>query len=557
MAHLDDPVERLPDVDPGLMDVLMEALDDDPAARPTAATFRDRLAALPLGAPATPVLPQLDEPLVDQQPRSRPQPPVPAPVPPAEPVASPTTTPSLAALAGPGGGGSGAAARGGARRRGRRAADGVGGRTRAGHRTVDGRRLQRRGQPVGRAPRRVQRLQRTVGRPAQCAPDPPQCWGSLTSAFDSLTSRRRPAATADHVYQTFAAGTLATPAIRQSQIDADAGPRRPARRSWSTRCCPPAAARRTGRSTPSRPRARADDDAYFRCVFGRGERDEPLTLRRPSRPSGRSRSASRARSQARSARWPSTPPGVSTTTGAPASRTTATSASGSTWPSPRLVCRSAPGAGGVAGVVGVDEVDPPGDGADPVDQAVEVLAGGVRVAGVEAEADPRAVPVADGVPELVEPVEVAGHGVVAAGRVLDEQRDLEVEPLDALAPVVDAQRRVVGLEHVTAVHHEPGGADLGGRVQVLLQELAARDADPVVRRRDVQHVRGVDVERDPGVGRRPCAAPRRRPRRRPAAPSTPAGRPGRTGRARRHAPGPPRPGRPGRRALRPAGPSWP
>ena len=51
MAHLDDPVERLPDVDPRLMDVLMEALDDDPARRPTAAAFRDALQALPLASP--------------------------------------------------------------------------------------------------------------------------------------------------------------------------------------------------------------------------------------------------------------------------------------------------------------------------------------------------------------------------------------------------------------------------------------------------------------------------------------------------------------------------
>ncbi len=51
MAHLDDPVERLPDIDPQLMDVLMEALDDEPGRRPSAAAFRDALAALDLGAP--------------------------------------------------------------------------------------------------------------------------------------------------------------------------------------------------------------------------------------------------------------------------------------------------------------------------------------------------------------------------------------------------------------------------------------------------------------------------------------------------------------------------
>jgi hypothetical protein len=47
---------------------------------------------------------------------------------------------------------------------------------------------------------------------------------------------------------------------------------------------------------------------------------------------------------------------------------------------------------------------------------------------------------------------------------------------------------------VTAVHDQTLGADGGGRVHVLLQQLAARDPDPVVGRRDVDDVGGVHVE---------------------------------------------------------------
>ena len=77
------------------------------------------------------------------------------------------------------------------------------------------------------------------------------------------------------------------------------------------------------------------------------------------------------------------------------------------------------GVEGVLGVVGVDQVDPAGDRLDPVDQAEQVLAAGVGVAGVQAEAD---LVVAERVPEPGQRVEPAGAGVVAAGGVLDQDR---------------------------------------------------------------------------------------------------------------------------------------
>ena len=60
----------------------------------------------------------------------------------------------------------------------------------------------------------------------------------------------------------------------------------------------------------------------------------------------------------------------------------------------------------VLGVVGVDQVDPAGDRLDPVDDAEQLLAARVRVAGVQAEAD---LVVADRVPQPGERVEAAGR----------------------------------------------------------------------------------------------------------------------------------------------------
>jgi len=51
--RLDEPIERIPGLDDEFMDLLLAAMATDPADRPSAAEFRDRLSALTLGAPAT------------------------------------------------------------------------------------------------------------------------------------------------------------------------------------------------------------------------------------------------------------------------------------------------------------------------------------------------------------------------------------------------------------------------------------------------------------------------------------------------------------------------
>ena len=104
----------------------------------------------------------------------------------------------------------------------------------------------------------------------------------------------------------------------------------------------------------------------------------------------------------------------------------------------------------------------------------------------------------DGVEDAVDPLEVPRHRVVAAGGVLDQQGELEVGRLDRLAPVVEADLGVVVAVDVAAVHDQALGAQRRRRVDVLLEQLARRDPDPVVRGGDVDDVRRVDVEVDPG-----------------------------------------------------------
>ena len=119
------------------------------------------------------------------------------------------------------------------------------------------------------------------GAPAQCAPQPEQCWGSLTSAFDSLTVATPADCDRSHIYQTFAAGPLASPPIRQSQVDDDAGAKATCTASLVNAMLPEADRRRNWEVYAIPAQTTASDDAYFLCVFGRGTRDAPLTLTAP------------------------------------------------------------------------------------------------------------------------------------------------------------------------------------------------------------------------------------------------------------------------------------
>ena len=175
---------------------------------------------------------------------------------------------------------------------------------------------------------------------------------------------------------------------------------------------------------------------------------------------------------------------------------------------------------------------PAGDREDPLDRVGELLAGGVRVAGVEAEAevDP-GLGVADRLPEPRDRVEAPGDGVLAAGGVLEQHRTVGLEHLQRAQPAPRALGRVV--LGVAAVDDHRRGADLGRRVAGLLEDLARAVADVRLRRADVDQVRRVHVEIDRGW---PGS---RRPRGGEAAFATSPGRRGRSARSRRR--GRPRP----------------
>ena len=102
---------------------------------------------------------------------------------------------------------------------------------------------------------------------------------------------------------------------------------------------------------------------------------------------GRLRRHTRSWRKAKSARCSAAPPGVSQITGAPASRTTAASRSGSIRPAPKLACRSAPESNSSRLSLAVDQVDAAGHLEDVLDHGLERVAARVGVAGVEAEPD--------------------------------------------------------------------------------------------------------------------------------------------------------------------------
>src|ERR1700721_2877223 len=149
----------------------------------------------------------------------------------------------------------------------------------------------------------------------------------------------------------------------------------------------------------------------------------------------------------------------------------------------------------VLGVVAVHQVDAPGDALDAVDGIDQRLARRPGVAGVEAEAD---AGVADVIPQPTDDVEVAGNSVVAAGGVLQIDRNIGLQLVERLAPAPETFVEVGVFGDVPTVHDDRGGADLGRRVAGVLQDLARRNPHPVVCRRDVDEIRRGHVDRQRG-----------------------------------------------------------
>ena len=100
--------------------------------------------------------------------------------------------------------------------------------------------------------------------------------------------------------------------------------------------------------------------------------------------------------------------------------------------------------------------------------------------------------------------------MLSPGGVLNEDRHLGVQAVHRLVPVREAIGRIGILDHMPAVDHHPEGSDLGGCIDVLLQQLAARNADAVVGAGHVDHEGGVHHQRQVrllrGLAQRRCPA---------------------------------------------------
>ncbi len=245
------PIEPIPDVAPELMDTLLAALADDPAERPSAADFRDRLAAAGRGIAAAtaaglvaPVVPVPDRSnrtwvmlvgvgvivlgvvaalLVGTFGRDSG-----AAVPPAVTTARPARSASPSASPTP--------------------------------------------TPV---PAGFADCSDRVGSPAVC-PVEPECWTGVFSYMDAPYQAVSQTCSKPHVYQTFAAVQLGYTPRRKSEIEADRTVRAvcnrrvlnqllvgaEADRSWELMTIPPQFA----------------NDTVYRCIFGKGLRSGTFKL---------------------------------------------------------------------------------------------------------------------------------------------------------------------------------------------------------------------------------------------------------------------------------------
>src|SRR5437762_6533487 len=140
------------------------------------------------------------------------------------------------------------------------------------------------------------------------------------------------------------------------------------------------------------------------------------------------------------------------------------------------------------------EVDPADDREHPLERIRGLLPRGGGVAGVEAEPDPDGgLRRAHRPPETREGVAAARHRMLAAGRVLDVERDLALEHLKRSRPAADA--RLDPVLRVARVDDDGGGLDLPGRLAGLLEDLSRAVANVAPRRADVDQVGRVDVKR--------------------------------------------------------------
>jgi serine/threonine protein kinase len=259
-ALLRKPIERLPDVAPELMDVLMDAMADDPTTRPSAATFRDRLRAARL--PAT----------------DGPSPAEPAKL--AVPLARPTRSRArlvllsvllvaviIAAVA--------ALVRLGPSR----VAAAPSPSASVAHSTSPSTSPSPSPTPTLPVASGFADCSARLGPGAMCRTSP-ECWGGIFSYADSPFQGTPQTCAKLHVYQTFAATELATSPRRQTKINASVRIKTLCTRSKLNKMLVGAVAA-PGWEIYAIPPQFASDTVY-RCIFANGERVGPYALLPPS-----------------------------------------------------------------------------------------------------------------------------------------------------------------------------------------------------------------------------------------------------------------------------------
>jgi hypothetical protein len=265
------PIKRIPDVDKVFMDLLLKAMSDDPEGRPTAAQFRDQLQALNLSNKLAPTpAPTLEAAPESAQPAALKEPAVAKP----EPAGGPTSRwerRGLATLA-------------------------VAAILIAVASVIAVINLATRTPAVEPSPSAISMAPTSpsetpvvvpagfvdcsepLGQDIYCA-SRPECWAGVIALSDVPALATPHGCNENHVYQTFVAGRLTYELRRQSQLDSDARIRRVCTREIANSML----RSRDRRSDweilylgPQQP-----DEYFFRCIIGRGERTEPLSLKTP------------------------------------------------------------------------------------------------------------------------------------------------------------------------------------------------------------------------------------------------------------------------------------
>ena len=271
------PIRRIPGVDRAFMDLLMQAMADDPADRPTAARLRDRLSALTLStrvaartpddvettsAPVmVPILGQAVQPNYRPPPRGR-----------RIVLAAAVVLGALLAAAAAVVGFTSMGASGGPTAAASSAAASSAAASSAAASTAS---------TPGAGPAGFADCSAALGDMTYC-PTAAECWGGVFSYADQPPLATPAPCTANHVYQTFAAGPLGREVRSQSQLEADARVKEVCTRTVANSLLAKGDRRDNWEVFAVGPQKDDIGEDFYRCIFGRGERTKPFVLQIPA-----------------------------------------------------------------------------------------------------------------------------------------------------------------------------------------------------------------------------------------------------------------------------------